>query len=296
MFGQLILRHLVDVLRAGFEVFRRQAELFQQVDWNCIVFDEAQNLKNITTKRTTAARKLRAGFKVCLTGTPLENHYGEFYSLFDLIVPGSLGDLSFFRERYVNPPRVLKEEIDDLRLKVKPLLLRRTKNQVMSQLPPKVEQTVKLPFDEEQKKIYRDIASSYNEQVRSQIATQGEAKSQLQMLTALLRLRQVCSDPSSVPGVKYNGEPPKRLTTAKAITPNNLHFVRNHGGIPIIDEDCGPLALQLQPRGAVFGCCQEIGRLGKEPGPVRLAWLTKLVVQWSDGPQHNLPKGLQRIW
>jgi superfamily II DNA or RNA helicase len=199
-------------------LLQENSELLQQIAWNCIIFDEAQNLKTITTKRTTAARKLQAQFKLCLSGTPLENHYGELYSLFDLIVPGSLGDLSMFRERYVNPPRVLKEEIDDLRLKVKPLLLRRTKGQVMNQLPPKVEQTVKLPFDEEQKKIYRDIASSYNEQVRSQIATQGEAKSQLQMLTALLRLRQVCSDPSSVPGVKYEGEPPKILTLVEALS------------------------------------------------------------------------------
>ena len=205
------------VVVCTYGLLQEHNELLQQVKWNCVIFDEAQNLKTITTKRTTAARKLQADFKLCLTGTPLENHYGELYSLFDLIVPGALGDLAKFRERYVNPPRVLKEEIDDLRLKVKPLLLRRTKNQVMSQLPPKVEQTVKLPFDEEQKKIYRDIATSYNEQVRSQIATQGEAKTQLQMLTALLRLRQVCSDPSSVPGVTYRSEPPKLLTLIEAL-------------------------------------------------------------------------------
>ena len=206
------------VVICTYGLLQEHSEFMQQVKWNCVIFDEAQNLKTITTKRTTAARKLAAQFKLCLTGTPLENHYGELYSLFDLIVPGALGELSHFRERYVNPPRVLKEEIDDLRLKVKPLLLRRTKSQVMNELPPKVEQTVKLPFDDEQKKIYRDIATSYNEQVRSQIATQGEAKSQLQMLTALLRLRQVCSDPSSVPGVIYNGEPPKIITLVEALS------------------------------------------------------------------------------
>ena len=199
-------------------LLQEHTELMQQVKWNCIIFDEAQNLKTITTKRTTAARRLVSQFKLCLTGTPLENHYGELYSLFDLIVPGALGELSGFRERYVNPQRVPREEIDDLRLKVKPLLLRRTKSQVMNELPPKIETTVKLPFDDDQKRIYRDIAASYNEQLRSQIATQGEAKSQLQMLTALLRLRQVCSDPSSVPGVVYNGEPPKISTLIEALS------------------------------------------------------------------------------
>lgn len=198
-------------------LLQEHVEFFQQVKWNCLVLDEAQNLKNITTKRTTATRKLSAHFKLCLTGTPLENHYGELFSLFDLIVPGSLGDISGFREHYVNPVRVLREDIDFLKLKIKPLLMRRTKAQVMHELPPKIEATVKLPFEDDQRRIYRDIASSYNEQVKSVIARQGEAKSQLQMLTALLRLRQVCSDPSSVPGVKYNGEPPKITTLLEAL-------------------------------------------------------------------------------
>lgn len=198
-------------------LLQENIEFFQQVLWSCLILDEAQNLKNITTKRTTAARKLDAGFKLCLTGTPIENHYGELYSLFDLIVPGSLGDLPTFRENYVNPVRVLRENIDYLRLKVKPLLLRRTKAQVMHELPPKIEQTVKLPFEDDQRRIYRDIATSYNDQIRNAIARQGEAKSQLQMLTALLRLRQVCSDPASIPGVQYHGEPPKVTTLLEAI-------------------------------------------------------------------------------
>jgi hypothetical protein len=198
-------------------LLQEHSEIMQQVGWNTIVFDEAQNLKNITTKRTTAARKLRGNFKLCLTGTPLENHYGEFFSLFDLIVPGSLGELPDFREKFVNPTRVLREDLDFLRLKVKPLLLRRTKSQVMHELPPKIETTMRLPFEDEQKKIYRDIATSYNEQIRAQITKQGEAKTQLQMLTALLRLRQVCSDPSGIPGVTYTGEPPKITTLIEAL-------------------------------------------------------------------------------
>ena len=198
-------------------LLQENAEFFQQVSWSMLILDEAQNLKNITTKRTTAARKLAASFKLCLTGTPIENHYGELYSLFDLIVTGALGDLPSFREKYVNPVRVLREDIDFLRMKTKPLILRRTKSQVMHELPPKIEATVKLPFEEEQKQIYRDIATAYNDQVRTAISKQGEAKSQLQMLTALLRLRQVCSDPSSIPGVKYSGEPPKISTLIEAL-------------------------------------------------------------------------------
>lgn len=209
-------QHSVVICTYG--LLQENAQLFQQVQWDHVIFDEAQNLKNITTKRTTAARQLQSQFKLCLTGTPLENHYGEFYSLFDLIVPGSLGELPDFREKYVNPVRVLRDDIEFLKLKSKPLLLRRTKGQVMSQLPPKIEQTIKLPFEEGQKKIYRDIATSYNEQIKSQIATVGESKMQLQMLTALLRLRQACSDPSAIPGVKYDGEPPKITTLIEQVS------------------------------------------------------------------------------
>lgn len=199
-------------------LLQENVELFEQVAWDVVVFDEAQALKTITTKRTTAARKIRADFKLCLTGTPLENHYGEFYSLFDLCVAGALGDLSTFRERFVNPVRVLREDLDELKLKTKPLLLRRTKSQVMHQLPEKTETTMRLPFDDEQRKIYRDIATSYNRQIRDQISKEGEGKTQLQMLTALLRLRQVCSDPRGIPGVKYEGEPPKISTLVEALT------------------------------------------------------------------------------
>lgn len=199
-------------------LLQENVEVFEQVPWDVVVFDEAQALKTITTKRTTAARKIDARFKLCLTGTPLENHYGEFYSLFDLCVSGALGELPAFRERFVNPVRVLREDLDELKMKTKPLLLRRTKSQVMHQLPEKIESTMRLPFDDEQKRIYRDIATSYNRQIRDQIAKEGEAKTQLQMLTALLRLRQVCSDPRGIPGVEYNSEPPKISTLVEAIS------------------------------------------------------------------------------
>ncbi len=198
-------------------LLQENVALFEQVNWDIVIFDEAQALKTITTKRTTAARKIQSRFKICLTGTPLENHYGEFFSLFDLSVPGSLGDIANFRERYVNPVRVLREDLDELKLRTRPLLLRRTKSQVMHQLPEKTETTMRLPFDEEQKRIYRDIATSYNRQIRDQIAKDGEAKTQLQMLTALLRLRQVCSDPRGIPGVEYASEPPKISTLVEAL-------------------------------------------------------------------------------
>ncbi len=190
-------------------LFTEHQDFFEKHKWNILVFDEAQNLKNITSKRTTASRSISARFKLCLTGTPLENHLGEFYSLLDLAVSGSLGELSDFREKFVNPDSLDPAEVKYLKLKAKPLVLRRTKSEILKELPPKVESTVKLPFEQKQEKIYRDIALSWNEKVKGSIITDGEARSQLLMLTALLRLRQACSDPGSIPNVKYSERPPK---------------------------------------------------------------------------------------
>lgn len=180
-----------------------------QYKWRVLIFDEAQNLKNITTKRTSAARSLNAQFKICLTGTPMENHYGEFYSLVDILVPGSLGKIEDFRRQFVNTEIITRDQIEDLKLKIKPLLMRRTKKEILDQLPEKQETKVDIAFEERQMEIYRDIALSYNQTVQDTILSQGEAKVQLQMLTALLRLRQACSDPGALPNIKYDKVPPK---------------------------------------------------------------------------------------
>lgn len=127
----------------------------------------------------------------------------------DLVVSGSLGDLSHFREKFITPENISSEDIKFLKLKSKPLVLRRTKKEILSELPPKVESTIRLPFEVKQEKIYRDIALSWNEKVKESIISEGESKTQLLMLTALLRLRQVCSDPASIPNIKYSESPPK---------------------------------------------------------------------------------------
>ncbi len=199
------------VLITTYGLLTEHQEYFKDKKFNIVIFDEAQNLKNIVARRTTAARSLEAQFKICLSGTPLENHFGEFYSLMDLILPGSLGTYDYYRKTYINPAQIAAAEIDYLKLRVKPLVLRRTKAELHSefQLPEKTESKVVLTFSSKQKKIYRDIALSYNQKIREVVAEQGERKSQLQMLTALLRLRQVCSDPSALPGVQYTEIPPK---------------------------------------------------------------------------------------
>lgn len=197
------------VVLTTYGLLMENESFLNQYKWKVLIFDEAQNLKNITTKRTSSARALTARFKICLTGTPMENHYGEFYSLVDLLVPGSLGKIEDFRRQFVNTEMVTREEIEDLKLKIKPLMLRRTKKEILDQLPEKQETKVSIAFEERQMEIYRDIALSYNQKVQDSLLTQAEASVQLQMLTALLRLRQACSDPAALPNVRYDRIPPK---------------------------------------------------------------------------------------
>lgn len=197
------------VVMTTYGLLMEQENFFAQYKYRVVIFDEAQNLKNITTKRTSSARSLNAQFKVCLTGTPMENHYGEFYSIVDLLVPGSLGRIEDFRRQFVNTDLVSREQMDDLKLKIKPLLLRRTKKEILDQLPEKQETKVSIAFEAQQREIYRDIALAYNQSVQESFLAKGEASVQLQMLTALLRLRQACSDPGALPNVRYEKVPPK---------------------------------------------------------------------------------------
>ena len=182
--------------------------------WNCVIFDEAQNLKNHHGKRAESARRIPAEIRFCLTGTPLENHLGELHAILDLAAPGALGDVKAFNTRYqVSTKGAMpsREDLAFLRSIIRPLVKRRTKSEVLSELPAKSESLVVIPLEEQQKKIYRDVALAGNKQVLSTIDRKGEGSSQLEILAALLRLRQVCSDPAAVvpEKIKKSFVPPK---------------------------------------------------------------------------------------
>lgn len=225
-------------------------ELFKSRPWAFAIFDEAQNLKNIKAKRSLAARELPAEHKFCLTGTPMENHLGEFFSLLDLSVPGALGPYQDFLKTYCSGKRaaVESDDLDFLKMKVKPLVLRRTKELVLNELPEKTETVVHMDFDKKQEKIYKDIAVSWNERIKELIDSDGLPNSQLQMLTALLRLRQVCSFPQTVPNVKYDQDPPK----LKALLANLSELIENHHSVVVFTNFVATLdliKLRLQQEG-----------------------------------------------
>jgi SNF2 family DNA or RNA helicase len=212
--------HFQGCVLVTYGLFLEHETFFSSLQWNLQIYDEAQNLKTLSAKRTSLAKSLPARVKFALTGTPFENRLEELFSLVDLVVPGALGSLRDFRARFVTSVAAdtsKKENFDELRQILKPIFLRRTKAAVLEQLPPKTESKVMIPFETRQLKLYRDVALSANSSVQAQIEKLGEARSQIFMLTALLRLRQICSDPASLPNTDYPLLAPKLVEAVDLI-------------------------------------------------------------------------------
>lgn len=150
-------------------------------EFDILIFDEVQHLKNIRSLGANAARQLKAKFRICLTGTPVENDLSEFYNIMDLCVPGVWGDLGIIRSTSKNKNRLLA------RRTVKPFILRRTKDQVLKELPEKIENHVYLDFSEAERNFYQQKLNA----VRSSILTSGQ-KRYGEVLKSLLEMRQLC--------------------------------------------------------------------------------------------------------
>lgn len=186
-----------DVVFTTYPLLPRDAEMLRSREFHYVVLDEAQVIKNPKAKATEIARQLKAAHRLCLTGTPMENHLGELWSLFHFLMPGFLGDEREFRRLYRTP---IEKHGDagrraSLARRVKPFLLRRTKEQVAAELPPKTEIVRTVELESAQRDLYESIRLAMHDKVREEIAKKGLARSQIVILDALLKLRQVCCDP-----------------------------------------------------------------------------------------------------
>lgn len=186
-----------DLVISTYGLIHRDKEKFVAHTFYYLILDEAQFIKNARTKTTQIIQQLKAAHRLCLTGTPLENHLGELWSLFHFLMPGLLGDAKQFRMWFRTPieKNADPERRELLAKRVKPFMLRRTKNQVASELPPKTEMTRTIDIAGAQRDLYEAIRMSMEKKVRDAIAKQGLGKSHILLLDALLKLRQVCCDP-----------------------------------------------------------------------------------------------------
>jgi superfamily II DNA or RNA helicase len=185
-----------DVLIASYGLLVRDAAQLAGKKFATLVVDEAQALKNATTRRAKAARGLDADFRVALSGTPLENHLGELWSLFAIVFPGLLGSWEQFRERYASPIERMKDPDAHAALArvIRPFLLRRTKAEVARELPPRTEIAMPIALSEQELALYEDARLAAVAQVSKQSGLRDEQR-RFQILAALTRLRLLASHP-----------------------------------------------------------------------------------------------------
>ncbi len=186
-----------DLVITTYPLLTRDQAVLTAQDWHMVVLDEAQTIKNPMAAKAKLAGKLTARQRLCLSGTPLENHLGELWSLFDFLAPGFLGNAATFRHAYRTPieKHGSAERLAVLVRRVRPFLLRRTKEEVAADLPPKSEIVEPVELEDTQRSIYDTVRLAMHSKVRQAIAQRGLARSGIIILDALLKMRQVCCDP-----------------------------------------------------------------------------------------------------
>ncbi len=184
-----------DVVLTTYGTLRKDAVDFKDVRFDYLILDEAQAIKNAGSASANAARLLQGDHRIALSGTPIENHLGELWSLFEFLNPGMLGAASVFKVIQGAARNPDEETRKLLAHALRPFLLRRTKEQVVADLPPKVEQTLYCELESEQRKLYDELREHYRQALLKRIEREGIQRAKIQILEALLRLRQAAIHP-----------------------------------------------------------------------------------------------------
>lgn len=189
-----------DVILTTYPLLWRDADELMEHSYHLLILDEAQTVKNAQSRSASAVRKINARHRLCLTGTPLENHLGELWSQFDFLLPGFLGSSKQFTKHWRTP---IEKQGDTQRRqllarRIRPFILRRKKEDVAQELPPKTIIVRSVELEGGQRDLYETVRAAMDAKIRDEIATRGFARSQIVILDALLKLRQVCCDPRLV--------------------------------------------------------------------------------------------------
>jgi len=189
-----------DIVLTSYGILQRDADILAPIRFHVAVFDEAQQIKNINAATTGAARRITARFKLALTGTPMENHLGEYFSIMDLCVPGLLGSYEEFRRRI--DIRGFGG-VDTLVSRTRPFILRRSKQMIADELPPRIEADLYLEMNPKQKALYQKTVEEVKGKVTEAFRDKAPGQARMIALTAILRLRQICLCPSLItPGAR----------------------------------------------------------------------------------------------
>jgi SNF2 family DNA or RNA helicase len=260
--------HQAQVAITSYALLATDVAALESTVFALLVLDEAQWIKNPQTQAARAARRLRASHRVAVTGTPLENHLGELWAHLDVVMPGYLGDRRSFHRAF----RVPIERHGDaarrhaLRQRIAPFLLRRSKAEVAPELPPKTETVLRVTMDEAQRRLYESLRLAQSARVREALANYRAEQSRMVVLSALLRLRQVCCDPRLI---HPSGEPPASAKLAALL--ELVETLRDEGRrILVFSQFTAMLALIAQALDA-RACGYELltGRTTDRAVPVR---------------------------
>lgn len=201
-----------DLIITSYDLLKRDIEEYKKVDceFKYIIADEAQYIKNNNTQNAKVIKEIKSDTRFALTGTPIENSLSELWSIFDFIMPGYLYSYKKFKELYEMP--IVKENdewaIKKLKMLIEPFIMRRTKKEVLTELPDKTISILNNEMQDEQLKIYMAYMTKAKKEVSQEINTNGFEKSQIKILALLMRLRQICCHPSLFIS-NYRGESSK---------------------------------------------------------------------------------------
>jgi len=189
-----------DLILTTYPLMIRDTDIYTEQAFHYLMLDEAQAIKNAKSKTTQIIFKIKANHRLCITGTPIENHLGELWSMFHFIMPGYLGTHEKFTKLFRSPIEKNGDvtRSDQLRKRIQPFMLRRTKELVAKELPKKTEIIRSVPLTGKQRDLYETVRLAMDKKVRDEISKKGLARSHIMILDALLKLRQVCCDPQLV--------------------------------------------------------------------------------------------------
>ncbi|MDX8409485.1 MAG: DEAD/DEAH box helicase [Mariprofundales bacterium] len=201
-----------DLVLTTYPLLSRDHQTLLAHHYHILILDEAQQVKNPRAKAAQMVRTIDANHRLCLTGTPMENHLGELWAQFDFLMPGYLYSQRGFNTIYRKP--IERDELQSrqhlLNLRVRPFMLRRTKDEVVKELPPKTEITRAVEMEDSQLRLYESVRLAMQKKVRDSVAAIGLQRSHLIVLDALLKMRQVCCDPRLL-----KQESAQKITSAK---------------------------------------------------------------------------------
>ena len=212
-----------DLLITSYDYLRRDVDLYQDHEFECIILDEAQNIKNQKTKNAQFVKRLKANHRIALSGTPIENSLAELWSIFDFLMPGYLYSYHYFKQEYEIPITLDEDEKTTKRLRnlVNPFILRRTKKEVLKELPDKVDHKYMLEFSVSEKKLYLANLAMVNKEMQAKMKEVHFDR--IAILAMLTKLRQICCDARLVydnikePSTKINAT----ISLIKTLTENN---------------------------------------------------------------------------